>query len=222
MSVNHGSDAPQHAGIPFPEVTDAERHGARSSENAHPVNSTQQFFISSARGESDAGITSAHETYEKCISVTKHLIALSLPIPDNTNSSANADHAIRTFADLIPEIEVAFAAVLKTSGLENELADWITSYTVRHIGKEIYWSRLMGVEIDMASTNVARVRNVKPILDDPICEKLKRRLTAYVGDWKSASPVELRLAKDLLDREDDLLTVRAALAGQIEAESCFR
>lgn len=57
---------------------------------------------------------------------------------------------------------------------------------------------------------------------DDLDEKTRCLLDRTMGDWRQASLAEKRLASRLAATEDELLTVRAALAGQIEAESCFR
>lgn len=59
-------------------------------------------------------------------------------------------------------------------------------------------------------------------LPDPAEAKAVRRiLSRYAPETRSGSAAETALAAEIARLEDDLLTVRAALAGQIAAESCF-
>lgn len=48
-----------------------------------------------------------------------------------------------------------------------------------------------------------------------------RIISRYPAETRSGSPAEMKLAAEVARLEGDLLTVRAALAGQIAAESCF-
>lgn len=59
------------------------------------------------------------------------------------------------------------------------------------------------------------------ISDDAEAQAARRVLSRYPQADRSGSRAETALAAEIARLEDDLLTVRAALAGQIAAESCF-
>lgn len=113
-------------------------------------------------------------------------------------------------------------ATLLAPGLGEKAARDLATETITLLEGATLWLAIDGDHepIEKAkSTLLARIEAHHG--EEPDAE-VRRLLDRTVGDWRRASSTERDLAQRIVEAEADLLTVRAALAGQIEAESCFR
>jgi hypothetical protein len=74
----------------------------------------------------------------------------------------------------------------------------------------------------MQSARKALLARADSYAAEPLDDEARRILGQILGDWRTASLAEKRLAARAAAAEGQLLTVRAALAGQIEAGSRLR
>jgi|GEM_PF-1371147 len=111
---------------------------------------------------------------------------------------------------------------LIAQGLDISIADPFALDTLTALEGATLWLALYGNDGPIRAARHALLLRADSYAADEPDAKAKAILNRLVGDWRQASLAEKELAARLADTEDDLLTVRAALAGQIEAEACFR
>jgi len=126
--------------------------------------------------------------------------------------------AVRTFFRDIS----SFLEELLCQELDADLACDFARDTVTAIEGATLWLVLHGNDLPMQAARKALLTRADSYAAEPPSDGACRILDQMIGDWRRASLAEKRLAARAAEAEDELLTVRAALAGQIEAESCFR
>lgn len=116
----------------------------------------------------------------------------------------------------------SFLETLLRQGLDADLAASLALDTLTTIEGATLWLALHGDDGPMQAARKALLARADSHAAEPPDEKVCRILDLLVGDWRCASLAEKQLAARLVAAEDDCKTLRAALAGQVEAESCFR
>ncbi|MER0236731.1 TetR/AcrR family transcriptional regulator [Fulvimarina sp. MAC8] len=126
--------------------------------------------------------------------------------------------AVQAFFD---DISSFFVQCLK-QGLDEDIAERFTRECVIKVeGATLYLVLERGdAAVQAIKTSILeRADGLAMDVPDP---EARRLLDATMGDWRWASVTEKKLALRTVEAERELLSARAALAGQIEAESCFR
>lgn len=116
----------------------------------------------------------------------------------------------------------AFLESLLVQGLDTDLARPLALDTLLHIEGATLWRVLFDDDGPMQAARTTLLAYADDLAAPPPPDDVRALLDRMLGDWRRASATERQLATRLVAAEGDLLTVRAALAGQIEAESCFR
>ena len=116
----------------------------------------------------------------------------------------------------------SFLEELLRQGLDTDLASEFAIDTVTAVEGATLWLALYDNDLPMQAARKTLLTRADGYAAEPPNDGALRILDQMIGDWRRASLVEKRLAVRAAEAEDELLTVRAALAGQIEAESCFR
>ncbi len=106
-------------------------------------------------------------------------------------------------------------------GIDTDLAISLAEETILDLEGATLWLVLFKDEMPMIKAQERLLKKAQNYSAE-VCEKVRTLLDKIHGDWRHASATEKQLAKRVLAAEEELLTARAALAGQIEAESCFR
>ncbi|WP_244628261.1 TetR/AcrR family transcriptional regulator [Stappia taiwanensis] len=125
---------------------------------------------------------------------------------------------VRAFFDSLRD---HLARLLK-QGLDEEIAEDFALDTLTLLEGATLWLALKSDSGPMQAACAALRKRADGLALDVEASEARALLDGMVGDWRLASAVEKQLAMRLAETEADLLSVRAALAGQIEAESCFR
>lgn len=107
-------------------------------------------------------------------------------------------------------------------GIEGDLAAALATDTIMMVEGATLWLALFRDDESMRAARAMLLARADSCAEAVPDEGARRLLDHMAGDWRKASLVEKRLARRAVEAEDELMTVRAALAGQIEAESCFR
>jgi len=113
----------------------------------------------------------------------------------------------------------SFLEKLLRQGLDADLAADLARDTVTAIEGATLWLALFGNDMPMQAARKALLIRADSYAAEVPDDDARRMLDKMVGDWRYASLTEKRLAARAAEAESELLTVRAALAGQIEAES---
>lgn len=108
------------------------------------------------------------------------------------------------------------------SGIAPPAARALARDTIIHIEGTTLWLVVHGDAEPAQHARAHLLARLDACLDDDPEEAVRVLLDQVVGDWKKASPSERRLAARVVESEEQLLQARAALAGFIEAESCFK
>ncbi len=137
------------------------------------------------------------------------------------NLDAEAEVARNAVVAFFHALREHIASILDL-GLGKEAAWLLATDTITVLEGATLWLALDGDEqpIDRAR-DALLARIPKPDDEEPDAE-VCRLLDRVMGDWRLANATERTLAARVVSTEADFLNVRAALAGQIEAESCFR
>lgn len=107
-------------------------------------------------------------------------------------------------------------------GLDADLAESLALDTLAAVEGATLWLALYGNDAPMRAAKEALLARADSHAAEPPGEKARQVLDRMLGDWRRASLTEKRLAERAVAAEEELLTARAALAGRIEVESCFR
>ncbi|MEQ5870903.1 TetR/AcrR family transcriptional regulator [Sagittula sp. NFXS13] len=107
-------------------------------------------------------------------------------------------------------------------GVPDPQAHTLSVDTLTAVEGATLWLALHGDTQPIQRARTALLDRANSLAVDTPCEKVRALLTRMVGDWQQASMVEKCLAERLIDAEDELISLRGALAGQAEAEACFR
>ncbi len=116
----------------------------------------------------------------------------------------------------------SFLEELLRQGLDADLASSLALDTMTAIEGATLWLALYGNDAPMRAASAALLARADSYAAEPPDEDARRILDLLVGDWRLATLAEKRLAARAAAAEADVLNFRAALAGQIEAESRFR
>ena len=116
----------------------------------------------------------------------------------------------------------SFLENLLRQGLDPDLAGDLALDSVTSVEGATLWLALYESDIPMTTARMALLARADSYAAEPPSEKARQILDQLIGDWRYASLAEKCLAERTVEAEGELLTVRAALGGQIEAESCFR
>jgi len=134
------------------------------------------------------------------------------------DAASPARQAVRRFfLDLRSRLEQ-----LLGQGLDADLAASFALDTVTAVEGATLWLALDGDDGPMRAARTSLSARADSYAAEPPPEDARQLLDRFVGDWRNASLAEKHLATRLLAAEAELMTARAALAGRIEAESCFR
>ena len=134
------------------------------------------------------------------------------------DTSPALKQAVRVFFHDIP----CFLGKLLRQGLDADLAADFALDTVTTLEGATLWLALDDNGAPMRAAKTALLTRADSYAAEPPNDDARQMLDQMIGDWRYASRAEKRLAMRAAEAEGELLRVRAALAGQIEAESCFR
>lgn len=107
-------------------------------------------------------------------------------------------------------------------GLDEDLAATLALDTILHLEGATLWLALFGNAQPMKAAEAALLARARAHAQERPSDDICTLLDDMTGDWRLASLAERRLAARTCAAEAEAMQLRAALAGQIEAESCFR
>lgn len=152
------------------------------------------------------------------LSANRRCIGLHLAydLPDNQEVS---EHVRSFFAS----IELRFQQIIQ-QGLPEERADELATDTITFVEGATLWLTLYDNPSPMNRVRAELLKRASNCTDHDIelPEEARALLDSMLGDWRASSAAERRLAIRVVEAEEALLSSKAALAGFIEAESCFR
>ena len=181
------------------------------------LTSSELFSQLTPSGDWRRDYAAALDRLVEMLTTNRRCIGLHLAYGLEGTSSA-LKHAVRTFFHDIS----SFVEKLLRQGLDAGVAANFALDTVTTIEGATLWLALDGNDAPMRAARTALLSRADGFAAEPPSEDARRILDQMVGDWRYAGVIEKRLAARAAEAEGELLTVRAALAGQIEAESCFR
>lgn len=133
---------------------------------------------------------------------------------------AESGEARKAVADFFHSLREHFARLL-APGLGEEAARTLATETITLLEGATLWVALDGDRGPLERARASLLARIDAPQGEDVGAEARRLLDRTMGDWRRAGAVERALAERVVAAEADLLTVRAALAGQIEAESCF-
>jgi AcrR family transcriptional regulator len=134
----------------------------------------------------------------------------------------DSSHEIRdAVASFFLDLRVFFRDLIR-QGPDTVLAEPLALDTMTAVEGATLWLALYGNAGPIEEARTVLLARADSYAAQEPEESTRLFLDQMVGDWRKASLLEKQLAARLIEAEGELLRVRAALAGQIEAESCFR
>jgi len=118
-------------------------------------------------------------------------------------------------------LNTMFLDVFERGGLTGEAAEALTEDIIGDLEGATLWIVLYNNPKPLDRVIAKYCEKISSLADLQESEEARSILRRYTPAELAGSPAELKLAKELYSLEAELLRVRAALAGQAEAESCF-
>lgn len=132
------------------------------------------------------------------------------------------DPALRDAVEAFFRDSRAFLSDILRQGMDIKLAELLARDTLIAVEGATLWLVLYADSAPIEEARTSLLARADSLAEEEPDRQIRKILDQMLGDWRKAGITEKRLAARLVAAEDELLTVRAALAGQIEAESCFR
>ncbi len=148
-------------------------------------------------------------------SLTANRRCVGLHLAYGLDDGDAAHEAVRSFFEALRS---RLAEVLK-QGLDGDLAEGFATETITMLEGATLWLALNADEAPMKAARNALLQRAEGHAGELEGDNARALLNDMIGDWRQASVAEKRLATLLVETEADLLTTRAALAGQIAADS---